>query len=129
MYGMTTPTVIDTTTPEALMRTFTACLSSGDLDALLDLYEPDAVFEPAPGVVVTGHADIRAALGQLLALAPVMEARTVQVLRSGDVALVVNEWTMIGTAPDGGEVRQGGRSADVVRQQADGGWRVVIDKP
>jgi uncharacterized protein (TIGR02246 family) len=126
---MTNSTIIDTTTPEALMRTFTACVASADLDALLDLYEPDAVFEPQPGVVVTGYADIRAALGQLLALEPKMEANTVQVLRRGDIALVVNEWTMTGTAPDGTEVGQGGRSADVVRQQPDGSWRVVIDKP
>jgi ketosteroid isomerase-like protein len=56
-------------------------------------------------VVVSGHADIRAALGQLLALESEMEATTIQVLRSGDIALVVNEWRMTGTAPDGTEVR------------------------
>lgn len=52
-----------------------------------------------------------------------------QVLVAGDVALVQNDWSMTGTAPDGSTVTQGGRSADVVRLQADGNWRVLIDRP
>lgn len=74
MYGMTSSTIIDTSTPEALMQTFTACVASADLEALVDLYEPDAVFEPQPGVVVTGHTEIRAALAQLLALPNAIDA-------------------------------------------------------
>jgi uncharacterized protein (TIGR02246 family) len=120
---------IDLSTPEALMRTFSAHLNGGDLDGLVALYEPDAVFEPQPGVVVHGRAAIRDALGQLLALGPTITAGTVQVLTGGDIALVVNEWSLTGTAPDGTAVRQGGRSADVVRRQPDGRWLVVVDKP
>ena len=119
----------DLSTPEALMRTFSARLNDGDLDGLVALYEPDAAFEPQPGAVVQGHAAIRAALAQLLALRPTMTAETVQVLVGGDVALVANEWSMTGTAPDGTAVRQSGRSADVVRRQPDGRWLVVVDKP
>jgi uncharacterized protein (TIGR02246 family) len=125
---MSTPS-IDTTSPEALMRTFTACIDARDLDALVALYEPDAVFEPQAGVVVHGHDAIRVALAELLAAEPTMTATTVQVLEAGDIALVINEWSMTGTAPDGSEIRQGGCSADVVRRQADGGWLVVVDKP
>lgn len=120
---------IDTTTPEALMRSFTDRVHAGDLDGLVALYEPAAVFEPRPGVVVEGRQAIRQALAELLALRPTMVAETVQVLRADDVALVVNEWTMTGTAPDGSEVRQGGRSADVVRRQPSGAWLVLVDKP
>lgn len=124
-----TTTAIDTSTPEALMRTFSACVRARDLDALVALYEPEAVFEVQPGVTVQGRDAIRAALRDLLALEPRMTATTVQVLQSGDVALVVNEWSLAGTAPDGGKVHQAGRSADVLRRQPSGGWRVVIDKP
>jgi uncharacterized protein (TIGR02246 family) len=119
----------DTSTPEALMRTFTDCVHAGDLDGLAALYEPAAVFEPRPGVVAEGRGAIREALADLLALRPTMVAETVQVLQADDVALVINEWTMTGTAPDGTEVRQGGRSADVVRRQPGGGWLVLVDKP
>jgi uncharacterized protein (TIGR02246 family) len=126
--GMT-DTARDTSTPEALMRTFTDRVHAGDLDGLVALYEPTAVFEPRPGVVVEGREAIRQALGDLLALRPTMVAETVEILQADDVALVVNEWTMTGRAPDGSEVRQGGRSADVVRRQPGGSWRVVVDKP
>lgn len=124
-----TNSAIDTTTPEALMRSFTDRVHAGDLDGLVALYEPAAVFEPQPGVVVEGRQAIRQALAELLALRPTMVVETVQVLRADDVALVINEWTMTGTAPDGSEVRQGGRSADVVRRQPSGAWLVLVDKP
>jgi len=126
---MTNTTDTDLATPEALMRCFTERLNAGDLDGLVVLYEPSAVFEPQPGIVVQGHAAIRQALGELLAIGPTISAETVEVLAAGDVALVINEWAMTGTAPDGTEVDQGGRSADVVRRQPDGGWLVVVDKP
>jgi uncharacterized protein (TIGR02246 family) len=124
-----TNSAVDTTTPEALMRSFTDRVHAGDLDGLVALYEPAAVFEPQPGVVVEGHEAIRQALAELLALQPRMVAETVEVLQADDVALVINEWTMTGTSPDGTEVRQGGRSTDVVRRQPGGGWLVLVDKP
>jgi uncharacterized protein (TIGR02246 family) len=111
------------------MGCFTDRLNAGDLDGLVGLYEPTAVFEPQPGTVVHGHAEIRQALEELLATDPTITAETVEVLQAEDVALVINEWAMTGTAPDGSQVRQGGRSADVVRQQPDGRWLVVVDKP
>jgi uncharacterized protein (TIGR02246 family) len=111
------------------MRAFTDRVHAGDLDGLVALYEPLAVFEPRPGVVVYGRDAIREALAGLLALRPRMVARVVQVLEADDVALVVNKWNLTGTAPDGSEVRQGGRSADVVRRQTDGSWLVLVDKP
>lgn len=126
---MTNNTETDLATPEALMGCFTDRLNAGDLDGLVGLYEPTAVFEPQPGIVVHGHAEIRQALEELLATDPRITAETVEVLQAEDVALVINEWAMTGTAPDGSQVRQGGRSADVVRQQPDGRWLVVVDKP
>lgn len=116
-------------TPEQLMRTFATRLNDGDLDGLLALYDSDAVFEPTPGTIVRGHDEIRAALETLIQLRPTLTAEVVQILDSGDIALVVNEWSMIGTAPDGTPVHQSGRSADVVRRQAGGGWLVAVDKP
>ena len=122
-------TELDLSTPQGLMRCFADRLNAADLDGLVALYEPSAVFEPQPGVVVRGHDEIRHALDELLAIKPTIVADTVQVLVAGDTALVVNEWALTGTAPDGTPVKQQGRSADVVRLQSDGRWLVVIDKP
>jgi ketosteroid isomerase-like protein len=47
-----------TRTPEDTIRRFSALLAEGDLDAMVDLYEPDAAFAPRPGEAVTGRAAI-----------------------------------------------------------------------
>jgi uncharacterized protein (TIGR02246 family) len=111
------------------MAEFRDRLHAGDLDGLVALYEPDAVFEPEPGAVAHGHDEIRAALAPFLAVAPTMVVEPQQVLTADDVALVVNDWTLTGTAPDGEPVRREGRSADVVRRQPDGTWKVLVDRP
>lgn len=111
------------------MRCFADRLNTADLDGLVALYEPSAVFEAQPGVVVHGHAAIRQALRDLLSIRPTIVADTVQMLVAGDLALVVNEWVLTGAAPDGTSVRHTGRSADVVRLQPDGHWLVATDKP
>ena len=116
-------------TPADCIAEFGRHVAARSLPGLMTLYEPGAVFIPAPGVVHTGHPAIEAALGQMLALEPVMQADVIAVHQAGDVALVIVDWTLRGTAPDGSAVEQGGRSADVLRCQPDGSWRVLIDHP
>jgi uncharacterized protein (TIGR02246 family) len=115
--------------PEALMSTFADRLNAGDLAGLMELYEDHAVFEPSPSVLARGASEIRAALLQLLALQPRITSSIEQVLTAGDIALVVNRWSLAGTGPDGAPITQSGRSTDVLRRQTDGAWRVLIDKP
>jgi uncharacterized protein (TIGR02246 family) len=118
------------TSPAHLMELFAARLSAADVDGLVDLYEPHAVFQPEFGTCLTGHDQIRPALVEMMQIRPEITYQAApDVLISGDVALVSNFWTMTGTAPDGSAVAEGGTSADVVRRQADGSWRVLIDQP
>lgn len=119
----------DLSTPERTMASFVAHVHSGDLEALMTLYEPDAVSHASSGGVLTGTDEIRGGLAQLLALKPTMNVQVLEALSSGDVALVVNEWSMTGTTPDGSEVADSGRSADVLRRRPDGRWLVLIDHP
>lgn len=124
-----TPSIPSPTTPEELMSQFGARVADKDLDSLVALYEPTALFTPSPGVVHRGADAIRTALSQMLALSPRMETKVTEVHEAGGIALVVVEWTLQGAAPDGTPVRQAGRSADVLRRQDDGSWRVIIDHP
>jgi uncharacterized protein (TIGR02246 family) len=118
------------TSPTHLMELFARRAGCGDLDGLLELYETDAVFQPQPGVRLVGTDRIRAALSEFLGLNPqIVFAGETDVVTVGEVALVANDWTMSGVAPDGSAVADGGRSADVVRRQDDGRWLVVIDQP
>jgi uncharacterized protein (TIGR02246 family) len=115
--------------PEAVIERFSELLARGDLDAMVELYEPDATFAPQPGESVTGRDGIRSALTGFLAVQPRMTGSIEKVLRAGDTALVANRWTLSGTAPDGSPVEMGATSADVLRLRADGSWGIVIDDP
>lgn len=52
-----------------------------------------------------------------------------RVLSASDLALVTSEWTCSVTGPDGKPVNIAASSADVLRQQPDGTWILVIDNP
>jgi uncharacterized protein (TIGR02246 family) len=117
------------TTPEHVLERFSTLLAQSDLDGLVDLYEPEAVFAPQPGQAVRGRASIRAALAAFLELRPQMEGEIEEVLVSKDTALVANRWSLRGTGRDGAPVEMGGTSADVMRRGSDGAWRIVIDNP
>jgi uncharacterized protein (TIGR02246 family) len=108
---------------------FSRAFAARDLDALVDLYEPDAVLVPQPMKVVRGRAAIREALAAFLAMDAKFEMRVERVLDAGDVALVLTTWRLSGTAPGGGPVDLSGRSRDVVRRRPDGRWLIAIDDP
>jgi uncharacterized protein (TIGR02246 family) len=118
-----------TARPEAVIERFAALLAEGDIDGMLELYEPDAAFSPQPGTCVTGHDQIRRALEPFVATRPRMEGRIEKVLRAGQTALVSNRWTMRGMDPEGNAIELHGTSADVLRRRADGSWGIVIDDP
>jgi uncharacterized protein (TIGR02246 family) len=115
--------------PEDTIRRFSALLAEGDLDALIDLYEPDAAFAPRPGETVTGRNAIREALRPFLALQPRMTGQIERVLVAGETALVANRWNLTGTQADGTAVQMAGVSADVLRRREDGSWGIAIDDP
>jgi uncharacterized protein (TIGR02246 family) len=118
-----------TQTPEDTITSFSALLVEGDLDGLVGLYEPDAAFVSQPGTVVTGREAIRDALGAFLALQPRMTGKIEKTLRTSDIALVANRWTLTGTGPDGDPVELAGVSADVLRRREDGRWGIAVDDP
>jgi uncharacterized protein (TIGR02246 family) len=116
-------------TPPDTIRRFSVLLADGDLEALVDLYEPDAAFAPQPGESVSGRDAIREALRAFLALEPRMTGAVEKVLVAGDTALVANRWTLTGTQADGRPVELTGVSADVLHRRSDGSWGIAIDDP
>src|SRR5947209_2046952 len=115
--------------PQEIHAKFAEAFSSGDLEGLVALYEPDAVLAPEPGKTVTGHAAIREAFKPYLALRPHMKLDTVSVFETADVALMHGRWVIKGTAPDGSQVNMNGCNTEVAHRQPDGGWLFRIDNP
>lgn len=117
------------TSPPQLIERFGEALNHGDLDAIMALYEPEAAFKVEPGRVVHGHAAIHDALAGLLTLQPRISSRVIETVEAGDIALVAVIWELAGRQPDGEPVSMAGRSADVLRRQPDGYWKIRIDDP
>jgi ketosteroid isomerase-like protein len=106
-------------TPEEITRLFVDRANSGDVDGLTDLYEPDAVMAFPPGSTTVGRDAIHELFGRMLADSPHFEyEQSLPTLVVGDVALT-------GTPSRDGK----GTRVQVVRRQADGTWRRVIDRP
>ena len=120
---------MDPCDPETTVELVSRRISASDVEGALALYERDAAFTAAPGEVVTGQDAIRAALERFAALEPTLTGRVRKVVQAGDVALVLNDWTLEGRQPGGEPVRMGGTSADVLRRQPDGRRLVAIDDP
>jgi uncharacterized protein (TIGR02246 family) len=116
-------------TPEELDRLFSEALNSGNLDALVALYEPQATLTPEPGQVVTGAQAIREALSAFVALKPTLTLEVKTLAQTGDIALTSAKWALSGTGPDGNQTTMSGYSVEVSRRQPDGSWLFVIDTP
>jgi uncharacterized protein (TIGR02246 family) len=116
-------------TPREVIEQFSRAMAEQDLGSAMELYEPNAVFSPEPGRPVSGLASIGEALEVFLALRPTLTGEIEKVLESDDIALVRNRWQLTGTGPEGEAVEMSGRSADVMRRQSDGSWRIAIDDP
>lgn len=125
---MSTVTSPSPTSPEDVIRRFERLLGAGDVDGLLELYEPAAAFR-TPAGLVTGHDAIRGALKELVALKPVISGDIQKVVEADGTALLINRWVLDGAAPDGSAVQMSGVSADIMRRRPDGSWRVLVDDP
>jgi uncharacterized protein (TIGR02246 family) len=120
---------MSTGTPEQVLESIVNGINSGNLEALMMLYESEAVFAAQPGNLAHGFAGIRDALSGFIAMRGKLDLKVTHVLEASNLALVTTVWSFAGTGPDGKPVHLSARSADVLRRQADGSWRFVIDNP
>jgi uncharacterized protein (TIGR02246 family) len=118
-----------TTSPAEVIERFAQLMDRGELEQALALYEEDAAFVSEPGRLVHGKGAIRSALERFVALRPTMTGAIEKVVTAGNTALVINDWSLKGTDPDGNPVEMAAKSADVLRRRADGTWGILIDDP
>lgn len=115
--------------PTATVARLTDAVNRGDLDAAVMLYEPEAVLVGQPGRVARGHDQIRKALREFIELRPTLTTVASLVLDSDDLALYFGRWRLTGMASSGAPVAMDGESADVLRRDTDGRWRIALDDP
>jgi uncharacterized protein (TIGR02246 family) len=116
-------------TPEEVLHSFVESMNTGNIESLIMLYEPEACFAFQPGQNVTGQQGIRQSLQEFVNMKGRLEAKVKRVLQTSDLTLVISEWSFNGTGTDGNSTNLTGTATDVLHQQSDGTWRIVIDNP
>ncbi|AEV84251.1 putative hydrolase [Actinoplanes sp. SE50] len=115
-------------TPFDMSGTFQQKVNDGDLEGLLGLLSPEAVSRTVQGEVLTDPAKIRADLAGLLSARPHLVNTVRHIFSSGDVALMLIDWTLEVDTPDG-RAQAAGTTTNVVRRGHDGEWRLAILNP
>ena len=106
------------TDPQELAQLLVARANVGDVDGMVELYEPNAVLAVGGDKIARGTAQIRAFYANFLATGVrfnVGEQRPAML--SGELALTSTR------------LPNGTITAEVARRQSDGSWRWVIDQP
>jgi ketosteroid isomerase-like protein len=116
-------------TPEELLNSQVEEFNKGNVNFLMTLYENDACFASKPGQVVKDLESIRQSLQSFIDMRGKLEARVKRVLQASDLALLITEWSINGTGPDGKPINLTGRGTVVLRRQSDGTWLMVIENP
>lgn len=115
--------------PAHIHTLFMGAFNAGDIESLVALYESNAVLvvnsEP-----VAGQQSIRNAYESFLARRPRMSLKTCSVVVFDDnLAVLHGDWVLEPGPEDETGKTTRGLSTEVVRRQADGSWRFVIDNP
>lgn len=93
------------------------------MEALLALYEPDAIHCVDAGHTDRGLSAIRRALSELVTIPGEMVSLNRICIAGDDLALLRADWSVT----HGDHVIASGSSMEIVRKQPDGRWLYVID--
>ena len=103
--------------------TLAAAFNTGDVATVLSMYDYNGIIVPEPGKAVSGKAQFEEAIKAILSIKGTMEIKTVYCLQTGNLAVGRSEWSIT----DGQEVKIKSRGIEVMQQQPDGTWKIVID--
>src|SRR6266567_83403 len=99
-----------------------AAYNTGDVATVLSMYDYNGIIVPEPGKPVSGKAQFEEAVKAILSIKGKMEIKTVYCLQTGNLAVGRSEWNIT----EGTEVKISAKGIEVMKQQADGTWKIVI---
>jgi uncharacterized protein (TIGR02246 family) len=100
-----------------------AAFNTGDVATVLNMYDSSGIIVPEPGKPVSGKAQFEEAIKAILAIKGTMEIKTVYCMQTGNLAIGRSEWNIT----DGKEVKVSAKGIELMRQNEDGTWKIVID--
>jgi ketosteroid isomerase-like protein len=98
-------------------------MAEGDIDGLLDLYDPEAVILDKSGEVKKGEEGLRQNLAPFAEAKARFDFTIKQIIQTGDIALMHTRWNVSGPQP------LTAHAIEVARRQPDGTWRWLIGDP
>lgn len=102
---------------------------AGRFDEAAGFYADDVAFVAQPGTVLRGREQARAVLEQMSMLFQRFEIVRRETVEVGDLALHQSSWVgWTSDTPDAPSDAHGA-TADVMRRDADGVWRFIVDNP
>jgi ketosteroid isomerase-like protein len=117
------------TEPEGVVASLLERFNSGRVEAMMSLYDPEAVFVTGDGRTVSDPAEIAKELESFLGLGLPMRATARHLFVADDIVQIVLDWSLDGVGPDGQQMHLAGSASDIARRGADGRWRYLIDNP
>lgn len=103
--------------------TLAAAFNTGNVDTVLSMYDFNGIIVPEPGKPVSGKEKFEEAIRAILSIKGKMEIKTVYCLQTGNLAVGRSEWNIT----DGKEVKISAKGIEVMKEQPDGTWKIVID--
>ena len=103
--------------------TLAAAFNTGDVATVMSMYDVTGIIVPEPGKPVSDKEKFEEAIKAILSIKGKMEIKTVYCLQTGNVAVGRSEWNI----SDGNEVKISAKGIEVMKQQPDGTWKIVID--
>ena len=97
--------------------------NTGDVDTVMSMYDAAGIIVPEPGKPVSGKQKFQEAVKGILFIKGVMEIKTVYCLQTGPIAVGRSEWSIT----DNGDVKISAKGIEVMQQQPDGSWKIIID--
>ena len=104
-------------------KTLAAAFNTGDVQTVLKMYDFEGIIVPEPDKPVSGRDKFEEAIKAILSIKGKMEIKTVYCLQTNGLAVGRSEWNIT----DGDDVKVSAKGIEVMKQQADGTWKIVID--
>jgi ketosteroid isomerase-like protein len=110
--------------PQDAHAALAAAFNTGDVATVLRMYDVSGIIVPEPGKPVSGPERFEESIKAILSIKGKMEIRTVYCLQTEGIALGRSEWSIT----DGDEVKVSAKGIEVMKEQPDGTWKIVIDQ-
>ncbi len=112
--------------PSRLPFAYEDALNAGDADAVLALFRQDATMRTFTGEVLTDREALRAETVHTIAAQARLANKPRFTQIGGDTALIVVDWNLEATLPDGTRISPTGTTTAVARRSADGSWQFAV---